>query len=136
MNNITEKLLPCRYCGQTSGLFTHEEHESNYVGCHECNIMTDCFVALKDAIAAWNRRDAEKPKWTNEPPTEEGLYWQHMGIGRPQICYVYPHADLVRFINGHVMCLTQDSGFDDIKIWWLKATRPEPPALPEEGEIT
>jgi len=75
-------------------------------------------------------RDTAKPKWTTETPTEEGLYWQHMEVGNPQICYVYPRVDRVCFLNGYVMSLTQD---DDVKIWWLKAERPEPPALPEEG---
>ena len=81
MTDTAEKLLPCQqmlpclHCKQTSGLFTHEERGANYAGCHECNIQTACFVTLKDAVAAWNRRAAEKPKWTTETPTASGLYW-------------------------------------------------------------
>ena len=66
--------------------------------------------------------------WTKETPTEDGLYWQYLEVGNPQICYVCPHANRVSFTNGYVMCLS------GTKAWWLKATRPEPPVLPEKGE--
>jgi len=81
----------------------------------------------------WTDKTTGKQKWTKETPTEEGLHWLYMEVGKPQICYVYPFANYMRFANGHMIRLTQNN---DIKFWWLKAEIPEPPIIPEKGETT
>lgn len=51
---MTEKLLPCPYCGGEWKLFV--DFQNRYqVGCRNCGVCTDWY-SREEAIAAWNRR--------------------------------------------------------------------------------
>ena len=64
---MTEKLLPCPFCGgeAESKMYlwghhaeTHEPIWCYYIYCTSCDAMTDdVFKTEEEAIAAWNRRD-------------------------------------------------------------------------------
>ena len=63
MTDTTEKLLPCDRCGASPRM--QSDHGSYRIICSTCGIQT-LFQEKKRAIATWNRRAAEKPKWTKE----------------------------------------------------------------------
>lgn len=60
---MTDKLLPCPFCGGTPKLRTHRSGEDSmeaYVECPTCEVRTtyyeDAYAPADDAIGAWNRR--------------------------------------------------------------------------------
>jgi len=71
MTNTTENLLPCGHCGALSRMIS--SHGAYRICCSACGIET-LFQEKKRAIATWNNRVVEKPKWTSKTPTETGLY--------------------------------------------------------------
>lgn len=67
---MSDKLLPCPFCGGTPKLRTHRSGEDSmeaYVECPTCEVRTtyyeDAYAPVDDAIGAWNRRAA--PPQTN-----------------------------------------------------------------------
>ncbi len=60
---MTEKLLPCPFCGGEPKLRTHRSGEDSmecYVECPSCEVRTtyyeDAYAPVADARGAWNRR--------------------------------------------------------------------------------
>ena len=81
MKNITEKLLPCPFCGCDRPTLQPEYEANNrfrirywVIRCERCLTQMDR-VTKALTIAAWNRRVAEEQQWTKETPTEPGWYW-------------------------------------------------------------
>jgi len=80
MTDTTEKLLPCAFCGNADiadiEMRMYDPTDSAYcqqVVCRRCNGSSGYFRTEAEARAAWNRRVAEKPKWTTEPK-EPGIH--------------------------------------------------------------
>jgi len=166
MTDTTEKLLPCPFCGateeQTANIVTagkyavmllsvHEFGDEQakqdthpfYVQCVECGKSTSCYQTSEEAIAAWNHRVAEKPKWTKEPPTEPGWYWvAGEGCNPNDISCVWVFqrgghlcvSDTMLVTSNWLLswyCESYTAKLGLGKLLWCKANIP---ALPEKGE--
>jgi len=143
MTDTTEKLLPCAHCG--AELPFMQNYQGLYqIQCRTCDIETR-FQPKKYAIAAWNLRVAEKPKWTKEPPTEEGCYLMltkvrttdFYGKAIPSVVLVLMHKGVLKFqafrtLNGW-KTIDEFCDFHAPILGWQKI---HIPAVPEEGEAT
>ena len=76
------KLLPCPFCEcRTPQVYDKHNRRKRlvwYAQCtnFECKAELGPFDTKEEARSAWNRRGSrEEPKWTKEPPTEEGWYF-------------------------------------------------------------
>jgi len=138
MTNAAEKLLPCAHCKGKARMRDVETDECSgfvyYVQCTNCKASSGLYSSKEQAIAAWNRLVAEKPKWTMETPTEEGWYMVLRFYGDPRampVRVMFTGGESVKTFNGHLYNLsTFCEMYPDIQ--WLKI---DIPALPEEGEI-
>ena len=139
MTDTTEKLLPCAHFNSKARMRDVETDDcSGYVYCVQC---TNCeassglYGSKEQARAAWNRRVAEKPKWTTETPTEEGWYWHKDAHNKPKM--VYHKLGRVCFLSDScVFGQAYEYWAEDIEEFgehtqWLKI---DIPAVPEEGE--
>jgi len=148
------KLLPCAHCGEIL-IYLHC-YSGFCAKCSGCGTQTDQWQYRSHAIAAWNRRAndvnnelyatwkwgfeqgrsiaREKPKWTKEPPTEEGWYWFTDAHNKPKM--VYHKFGRVCFLADSSVCgpaheyWTEDIEEFGENVQWLKINTP---ALPEEG---
>lgn len=53
------ELKPCPFCGGEATLYTHSGQFNDgmfSVGCDDCHISTDTYLAPRRAIELWNRR--------------------------------------------------------------------------------
>ena len=68
-------LLPCAHCGSKARYET-QASVLYAVACDGkgCGAMTGWFDTPAEARAAWNRRAGEMAEWTEEVPTEVGIY--------------------------------------------------------------
>jgi hypothetical protein len=123
---------------------------------YHANCFHCCFTK-EEAIAAWNRRapdrrtapampppaasearsgqaNSEQPgeQWTQEPPSEEGFYWQWKKLSYEALRHVtMPRT--VRVLCNYAGCLVTEGGFavdEYVEYFWQKIPVP---ALPEEG---
>ena len=144
MTDTTEKLLLCPFCGSDAERVFAEEYGYRAIECITCLAKMEGGTK-EEVIDAWNRRAAEKPKWTTEIPTEEGWYWMYSdvypdyaeyegGCDMPALTQITSHNNRL-----HVMiyrkkihasyCLKVFCQVD--KPLWQKI---DIPTLPEEGE--
>jgi len=137
MTDTTEKLLPCPFCGRVGEGYQCHESDMHFVECtnKKCPVQphTDWFETESEAIAAWNRRVAEKPKWTKETPTETGWYcvFNHWAPSMMQSAWVFKKDDKWwATINGQEPYRVE---YLRSHLQWLKI---DIPALPEEGGET
>ena len=139
MTDTTEKLLPCDHCACVAILRKTENRWGDTCYVVECSNEEDCGIATmmfrnkQEAIAAWNRRAAEKPKWSKETPTIPGRYFVKHDV--------FGYIDVnVWDVNGRLKV----NSFDHSKPLWLDELKtkvlwffiPEAPVLPEEVEET
>ena len=72
-----EELAPCVHCEADGALLGTTENLWKLI-CYNCMRQTADHLTETGAIAAWNNdwnhRVAGPPKWTKEPPKEEGWY--------------------------------------------------------------
>jgi len=142
MTDTTEKLLPCPhcpFCGSADIVARmHDPTDSSFCHqfvCRRCNGSSGYFKTESEARAAWNRRVAEKPKWTKEPPTEDGWYMVSrfrddtrvipVKCGGTKEEYIETFSDEVYTLKG--FCETYP------EVQWCRINVP---ALPEKGEET
>jgi len=100
------------------------------VQCTNCEASSGLYGSKEQACAAWNRRVAEKPKWTKEPPSEVGWYLEM----RNGVIDCVEYED-VRF-KDHLGVLEKfwratPEQIQALNILWYKIPIP---ALPKEGE--
>jgi len=152
MTNTTEKLLPCPhcpFCGSADIVVRmYDPTDSAFcqqVVCRRCNGSSGYFRTEAEAIAAWNSRADEKPKWTKEPPTEPGWYWvASEGCNPNDISCVWVFqreghlcvSDTMLVTSNWLLSWYCESYTEKLglgKLLWCKANIP---ALPEEGEET
>ena len=158
MTETTEKLLPCPFCNGEAKVFNHHDFDKNvqvfhnyFVACRQCCAQTDNDGETElSAIAAWNRRVADKPKWTKETPTETG--WTKETPKETGLYYLYRHGAIYTALITE-SCTPEHPGYDKNEVhildrgsfdyWgtideyldckWQKITVS---ALPEKGEET
>ena len=127
------KLLPCEHCNEKLQCIRKDDGYYYRIVCSDCGIKTSLHMTIEEAIAAWNRRVAEKPKWTKEPPTEEGWYclFNHWASSMMQSAWVFKREEKLWVkINSQLYSMR-----DFCKAYpnasWLKIDIPAPP---EKGE--
>jgi len=141
MIETTEKLLPCAHCDSSDVEYRSDiGHQWHFLSCTGCGHRTTFYRSKAEARAAWNRRAAEKPKWTTEPPTETGLYHLYRnGVIHTALITKSCTPDHPGYDENEVHILDGISfdywgTIDEYLDWkWLKI---DVPALPEEGGAT
>ena len=131
-------MLPCPFCGTARVIYEEKKIDEHWIHCDNRNANCDCtlgpFPTKREAKAAWNRRVAEEPKWTKEPPTREGWYWLKDVNNKPKIVY---------YKFGQVCFLTDSCVFGPVYEYWtehieefgenVQWCKIDIPALLEEG---
>jgi len=135
MTETTEKLLPCAHCDSSDVEYRHDiGHQWHFLSCTGCGHRTTFYRSKAEARAAWNRRVAEKPKWTKEPPTEEGAYWCDVGYDVLPFRVLWGDDRRLELVVMSFIPNACDMLTDFLKRYpnasWIKIDKP---ALPEEG---
>ena len=136
MTDTTEKLLPCPFCNGEAKVYNHHDFDKQmqkfhnyFVACQQCCAQTDNDGETElTAIGAWNRRVAEKPKWTKEPK-EPGIHVvkfnQYGDLGVAKV-----FQDRTVAIHNWNGLYRAPEDFSSHARW----LRTDIPGLPEEGE--
>lgn len=53
---MSEKLLPCPFCGEIAELFYHTDTECYNIECLECECTLPEYATAGESIESWNRR--------------------------------------------------------------------------------
>lgn len=69
------ELKPCPHCGCTDlQIDWNSVYECHLVRCYTCRMQGPEIYGKDNAAGCWNALPRHL-RWTNEPPTESGLYW-------------------------------------------------------------
>lgn len=60
-NDNTLKPLPCPFCGSKADLHTSVDAQWEWIRCSGCNIRTEQFFKVGDALRQWNTRHESRP---------------------------------------------------------------------------
>ena len=132
--NTIEKLLPCGHCGALSRMIS--SHGAYRICCSACGIET-LFQEKKRAVATWNRREADKPKWTTDNPKESGWYYcfcdAFTSVTLVMICMEHNSLYALDVSSTLSTCTPFDfyRQYKQYNLRWLKV---DFPALPEEEQ--
>lgn len=53
---MSDKLLPCPFCGKDDQIFIRQRPLGNKIGCHNCRLDLDCFGSHQFTVRMWNTR--------------------------------------------------------------------------------
>jgi len=139
-----EGLRECAHCGSTQIRefdVCYDDGLKHYgVRCTNCPISTAAHGTPEEARAVWNRRvvkesgeRSQESEWTNEAPTEDGVYSYYRNNGKYGLAVVRNHYINFGLHRIHVNEFTNEM-FPEY-LYWLKIGEiATPPLLGREGK--
>jgi len=135
-----QELKPCPFCGRTNIERAEAENSNDetlwYIECQWCGASSGVGHTKKEAITLWNDRvETPAPQWSQETPTEEGLYWMILHREAVMVRVFRPVWDCQLYIEGNQYLVMTKRPLSDFvaerpNLQWSKIT---PPPLPTEG---